>query len=160
MKNLISSVVVAVSGSGASINAAKYAVLLARQFKCLIHGVYVVDTATLRQLVMSKIFVKDESQEYEESLETNGERYLKYVVELAEGKGVKMSTSLRKGAIFAEILQEAGERKADLILLGGWETGRQDRDIISQTHRDILHEAKCSVLVVKEHDIERLYKQL
>jgi nucleotide-binding universal stress UspA family protein len=160
MKALINNVLVAVSGSDASINAAKYGVILARQYKCNLHGVYVIDTATLRQLVFSRIFIEDESLEYERSLETNGERYLNYVKELSAQKGVKMTTALRRGSIYSEILKESEERASDLIILGGWERDRQERDIISQSHRDILLHARCSVLVAKEQDIDRLYKQL
>jgi nucleotide-binding universal stress UspA family protein len=158
MKALFSNALVAVSGSDASINAAKYGIVLAKQYKCSLHGVYIIDTATLRQLVFSRIFVEDESQEYERSLEANGERYLNFVRDLAAQKGVKMTTALRRGPIFSEILSEAQERDSDLIILGGWERDRQERDIISQSHRDILLHARCSVLVVKEQDVERLYK--
>jgi nucleotide-binding universal stress UspA family protein len=159
MKTLISNALVAVSGSDASINAAKYAITLAKQFKCSLHGVNVIDTATLRQLVFAKIFVEDESQEYEHSLEANGEHYLNFVRDIAAQKGVKMTTSIRRGSIYSEILKEAEERTADLIILGGWERDRQERDIISQSHRDILLHARCSVLVVKEQDIDRIFKQ-
>ncbi|GAB4222403.1 MAG: hypothetical protein Kow009_14220 [Spirochaetales bacterium] len=160
MKPLIQNIVVAISGSDASINAAKYGIILARQYQCSMTAVYVVDTATLRQLVLTKIFVEDESKEYEENLYANGKRYLNYIEELARQKRVNIETSLRNGAIYTEILREADERKADLILLGGWEKERKERDIISEAHREVLYHAKCSVLVVKEMDIERLFKAL
>jgi nucleotide-binding universal stress UspA family protein len=74
MKPLIQNVLVAISGSDASINAAKYAIVLARQYRCSLTAVYVVDTATLRQLVITNIFIEDESEDYEKSLEENGRR--------------------------------------------------------------------------------------
>ena len=83
MKALIQTVVVAVSGSEASVSAAKYGILMARLYRLRLVGVYVVDTATLRELLLSKIFVEDESSEYEKSLEENGRRYLNYVEGLA-----------------------------------------------------------------------------
>ncbi|HOV39756.1 MAG TPA: universal stress protein, partial [Spirochaetales bacterium] len=112
MKPLIQNLVVAISGSDASINAAKYAIILAKQYRCSLTAVYVVDTATLRQLVLTKIFVEDESKDYEESLYANGQRYLNYIRELASQKGLKIETSLRSGAIYTEILREAEDRKA------------------------------------------------
>jgi nucleotide-binding universal stress UspA family protein len=121
--------------------------------------VYVVDTATIRQLTLSKIFIQEESQEYERSLEANGERYLAFVEELAKAKGVKVERDLRKGAVYTEILGVADEKKADLIILGGWEKERSARDIISHSHREIMVNAKCSVFVVKEPNIDQLYKQ-
>ncbi|MDR2589350.1 MAG: universal stress protein [Spirochaetales bacterium] len=160
MKPLISNIVVAISGSDASINAAKYAITLARQYGCSLTAVYVVDTATLRRLVITNIFIEDESADYEKSLEENGERYLKYVRDLASQKSLKIETLLRKGAIYTEILRLADEKSADLIILGGWERQRQGRDIISEAHKEILVNAKCSVLVAKEEGIEKIFSRL
>ena len=159
MKPLISNIVTIVTGSDASILAAKYAIVMAKAYRCRLSAVYVVDTATIRQLALSKIFIQEESIEYEKSLEANGERYLSFVEELARAKGVKIEREIRKGAVYTEVLTAAGERKADLIVLGGWEKERSARDIISQAHREIMFGAKCSVLLVKEPTVDHLYKQ-
>jgi nucleotide-binding universal stress UspA family protein len=159
IKPLLSNLVVAVSGSDASVSAAKYAILMARQYRCRLCAVYVVDTATIRQLTLSKIFIQEESMDYERSLEANGERYLSFVEELARAKGVKVEREIRKGAVYTEILTVAEEKKADLIILGGWEKDRSARDIISHAHREIMVGAKCSVFLVKEPMVDQLYKQ-
>jgi nucleotide-binding universal stress UspA family protein len=159
IKPLFSNIVVAVSGSDSSILASKYAIVLAKLYRCRLSAVYVVDTATIRQLTLSKIFIQEESQEYEKSLEANGERYLSFVEDLARAKGVKIEREMRKGAVYTEILGAAAERRADLILLGGWEKDRNARDIITQAHREIMVNSKCSVLLVKEPSIDMLYKQ-
>ncbi len=158
MKPLIQKILVAISGSDASINAAKYAIVLAKQYHCSLTVVYVVDTATLQELVITKIFVEDERMDYEKNLLANGDRYLTYVRDLAGQKGVKVETVLRKGAIYTEILRESESRDIDLILLGGWERERKERDIISEAHREVLLNARCSVLVVKEQDIDSIFK--
>ena len=159
MKPLYTNVIVAITGSDASILAAKYAIVLAKTNHCRLSAVYVVDTATIRQLTLSKIFIQEESQEYERSLEANGERYLSFVEELARAKGVKVERQIRRGAIYTEILAAADENKADLIILGGWERDRNPRDIFSQSYREIMVNAKCSVMYVKEPDIDLIYKQ-
>ena len=159
IKNLFSNIVVAVSGSDASILAAKYAIVLAKLYHCRLSAIYVIDTATIRQLTLSKIFIQEESLEYEKSLEANGERYLSFVEELARAKGVKIEREMRRGAVYTELLSAADERKADLIVLGGWEKDRSARDIITHAHREIMISAKCSVLLVKEPSIDQLYKQ-
>ncbi|MDR1910144.1 MAG: universal stress protein [Spirochaetaceae bacterium] len=158
-KPLISNIVAAVTGSDASVMAAKYAIVLARQHKCRLTAVYVVDTATIRQLTLSKIFVQEESQDYLESLEANGQRYLAFMEELAKPKGIKIEKEIRHGAIYTEILKAADERKADLIILGGWEKDRSARDIISHDHREIMVNAKCPVLLVKEPAMDQIFKQ-
>ena len=160
VRPIISNIVVGISGSGASVHAAKYAIMLAKQHKCRLTAVYVVDTATIKQLTIGKIFVSEESREFEESLTVNGERYLSFVDELAKAKGVKIEKELRSGAVWTEILEAADSKKADLVILGGWEKGRNVKDIISHVHHEILLHSKCSVLVVKEPEADLLYRHL
>ncbi len=159
MKALIETVVVAVSGSEASVSAAKYGILMAKLYRLRLVGVYVVDTATLRELLLSKIFVEDESSEYEKSLEENGRRYLNYVEGLAAGKGVQMEKILRRGAISTEVVEAAEEAGADLILLGGFEESKSIRDVLSRQRREIVRNAKCSVLVVKAPGIDVIFNK-
>jgi len=121
--------------------------------------VYVVDTATIKQLTLHKIFVPEESIDYERSLEANGERYLSFMDELARSKGVKIKKEIRKGAVYTEILTVAEEHRADLIVMGGWEKDRSVRDIVGHAHHEIMINAKCSVLVVKEPNIDHIFKQ-
>jgi nucleotide-binding universal stress UspA family protein len=158
MKPLISRIVTAVTGTDASILAAKYAIVLAKQYHCKLTAVYVVDTATIKQLTLSKIFIQEEAADYIQNLENNGQRYLTYIEELANAKGVKIEKVIRKGSIFTEILQAADEKNADLILLGGWEKETKTRDIIGHSHREIMANAKCSVILVKEPNIDQIYK--
>jgi nucleotide-binding universal stress UspA family protein len=139
--------------------AAKYAVVMAKAYKCRLTAVYVVDTATIRQLMLSKIFIQEESQDYEKSLEANGERYLSFVEELARAKGIKIEREIRRGAVYTEILAAAGEKHADCIILGGWEKDRSPRDIFGHSHREIMINAKCTVLYAKEPNIDQIYKQ-
>jgi len=158
VKPLISNILTAVTGTDASILAAKYAIVMAKQYHCKLTIVYVIDTATIRQLTLSKIFIQEEASEYEKNLEKNGERYLAFVEELAHAKGVKIDKVTRKGAIFTEVLHAADEKNADLILLGGWEKDTKTRDIIGHSHREIMANAKCSVMLVKEPNIDQIYK--
>ncbi|MCL2243685.1 MAG: universal stress protein [Treponema sp.] len=158
MKSLIGNILTVVTGSDASILAAKYAIVMAKTYHCKLFVVYVLDTATIRQLALSKIFIQEEAAEYEKNLENNGHRYLTYVDELAHAKGVKAEKIMRRGAIYTEVLHVADEKKADIILLGGWEKETKTRDIIGHSYREIIANAKCSVMLVKEPDIDRIYK--
>jgi nucleotide-binding universal stress UspA family protein len=160
MKPLISNIVTAVTGTDASILAAKYAIVMAKTYNCKVSAVYVVDTATIKQLMLSKIFLQEEGAEYEKSLEANGSRYLTFVEELAAAKGVKIEKIIRKGAIYTEILAVADEKKANLILLGGWEKDTKTKDIIGHSHREIMANSKCSVFLVKEPEIDQIYKHM
>jgi nucleotide-binding universal stress UspA family protein len=157
MKSLMQTILVGVGGSEASINAAKYGIVMSKLYRLRLVGVYVIDTATLRELLLSRIFVEDESAEYEKSLEENGRRYLNYVQGLAAGKGIEMEKVLRRGAISTEVIQAAEEVGADLILLGGFD--ENNRDALSRQRREIVRNAKCSVLIVKEPSIDLIFNK-
>ena len=156
---IFNNIVVAITGSNASILAAKYAIVMAKTYQCRLSAVYVVDTATINQLALSKIFVQEESQDFEKSLEENGERYLSFVEELAMAKNIKIEREMRRGSVYTEILAVADEKKADVIIFGGWEKDRDSNAIISHSNRELLVNAKCSVLLVKEPNIDQIYKR-
>ena len=164
VKPLIQKIVVAVNGSEQSIHAAMYGILLSKQYKCELKAIYVVDTSTLKQLTMSKFFYEEESRHYEQRLEDDGKRYLSYLEKLAKEKDVKISTELKKGAIWSELIKAADDFGASLILLGGKEHPNDTtqnsvrHDKISVTNAEIIGSASCNVLVVREPDIEKLFK--
>jgi len=160
-KGLLSNLLVVVNGSDASIGAAKYAVALARTMGSAVTAAYVVDTATIRQLAMSRIFVDEESEEYERSLEDTGRRYLSFVEELGRGKGVAIETRLLRGSIAGEAVKLAEELDVDCILLGeGWERESGMRDVLREAHREIVKVSPCSVLVVRCLAADALFKAL
>lgn len=159
IKSLFKNIVVVVNSSDASIQAVKYAALLAKIYHCVIKIVYVVDIATIRKLTLTKLFIQEEGEEYIARLMEDGKRYLKHTEELCAAKGIKVQTEMRKGSICAEVIAAADEMKADMILLGAFEKpGEDPRDVVSSSYRQIVVKAHCSVLVVKESMIEKLFK--
>ncbi|MBP5706337.1 MAG: universal stress protein, partial [Spirochaetales bacterium] len=68
MNSLLNKILVAISGSDTSINAAKYGIMLAKSLKLELNVIYVVDTSTIQDLLLSKIFIQEESAEYENNL--------------------------------------------------------------------------------------------
>ena len=157
IKPLFNSILVVINGSEASIQAAQYGILMARLYRCDMKAIYVVDTATLKELTISKFFVTEESLDYENSLTEDGKRYLSYVENLAKSKGIKIETELRKGSVWSEVVGYAEDTKTDLILLGEHQH-KEAKDSITSTYKEIISHASCSVLVVKQKNIEQLYK--
>jgi len=159
MKNIVENVLVAISGSESSINGAKYAIMYCKAFNHDLSVVYVIDTSTLKELLISKIFIEEESSQFENNLEANGKRYLDYVEELAKSKGVKINKILKRGGVVNMILEAADETESDLIILGGWQPNRATKDLISRAHLDLLMDSNRSILVVKDRDIENIFKR-
>ncbi|MFZ2635490.1 MAG: universal stress protein [Rectinemataceae bacterium] len=160
MKKPLSSLVVAINGSDSSISAFKYAVALGRELPLRIIAAYVVDTATIRQLALSRIFVPDEGDEYERSLEESGRRYLSFCADLAAAKRIRVETQLRRGSVAGEIIRTAEETNSDCIVLGGWSGNSASRDVLLEANREILKSAHCSVLIVKGPEAEAAYRAL
>jgi len=164
LKSLIQKTVVAVNGSEQSLRAAMYAIMYAKQYNCELKVVYVVDSATLKQLELSKFLIPEESARYLNNLNADGNRYLAYVKKLADEKKVKIETELRTGAVWSELIKASEEYEADLIFLGGKKAENGSlrsvlkHDKISSTNSEIVGSANCNVLVVKENDIEKLFK--
>lgn len=165
--SLVKNIVVAVNGSQSSIHAAMYGIILAKQLKLNLKFVYVVDTATIKRLTMGHFLVADESEMYEKSLTSDGEKYIDYVIELAEAKGLKAKGEIRKGSVCLEVVNCVKETEAELLILGGekgvsaksysWENTDNS---LSLANREIIANAPCSVIVVKDPDIEIQYKHL
>lgn len=160
MKGLMSKVIVLAEGLYSSSAPAKYGVALAKSFGTQLIAAYAVDTAAIRHLYKARIFVDEESAEYERSLEVTGRRRLAMVEDLAKAKGVDVQTRLLKGSIAGEVVELAEEIEADCILLGGWEHNGDFRDIILEANREIASLAPCSVLLVRSRDAEAAYNNL
>ncbi|MHB9151039.1 MAG: universal stress protein [Spirochaetales bacterium] len=160
MSQIFKTLLVAINGSEASIDALKYALAMKRQLDSRVIACYVVDTATIRQLALSRIFVPDESEEYERSLENSGRRYLNFCLEIATRKRLALELVLSKGSVPGEIIKAAAENGADCIVIGGNPSEMQSRDAVADANREILRNARCPVIFIKPGTGEDLYKTL
>jgi nucleotide-binding universal stress UspA family protein len=160
MKQMFGTVLVAINGSEASFEALKYALSMEKAIGSRIIVCYIVDVATIRQLALSRIFVPDESEEFERSLENSGRRYLDFCSEIAAKKQLTIEPLLLKGSIPGEVIKTAVESKADCIILGGNPSEIQYRDAITESYREILRNSRCPVIFVKTGMGEELYKAL
>lgn len=160
MKRILGTVLVAINGSDASICAFKYALALKKAVGTRIIACYVIDTATIRQLALSRIFVPEEGIEYERNLENSGQRYLNFCTELARQKQLSIETAIRRGSVSGEIVKYSIEIEADAIIVGGNPADALYRDAIADANHEILKHARCPVLFIKPPLGEEYYKTL
>lgn len=162
IKPLLQKLLVAYDGSLSSLHAVMYGIIMAKQYRCQLKAVYVVDTASIRKLVLSKFMLTEEGERMVERLKSDGQRDMDYISGLAKKKNVKIETEIREGAIWSQIVTCADEYKANLVLLGGTGTGSSIDTLIhsnvSTQDSEIIGSAHCSVMVVKEPYIEQLFK--
>jgi nucleotide-binding universal stress UspA family protein len=150
-----------VDGSEEAIVAAQQAVCLAKHLGCELHAIYVVNVELLNDLLSARIFVPAEELAYEHDLEEDGRRYLKYVERIAESKGVNANTILARGTIRQEVIHVAKELAVDLIVIGEYEEAKSRLDTFYNEEERIVHEAPCSVLIVKDEErVTRMFEEL
>lgn len=161
-KTFFKKILVAINGKQSSIQAAMYAIMMARVYKLSVKFIYVVDTATIKYLSMNKLLIAEERADFEEKLKTDGTHYLDFVEKLAASKGLAVEKELRSGGVFTEIIKAAEEFEADLILLGGADkdSSRSDyrKPVLSREQNEVLANSKSPVLIVQKEGIEAEFK--
>jgi nucleotide-binding universal stress UspA family protein len=142
-------IVLYVDATEAALEAARYAVALAKVYRANLHAIYVVNEKILAELLSAKVFVEEEEVGVERDLEEDGRRYLSAVEKLAGDKDVGITTELVKGVVHREIVDKATQTGASLIIIGEIEEKMSRRDSFFDESEMILRLAKCPVLIVK-----------
>lgn len=157
----IQNILLYVDGSEECITAAQYGIALAKKTGAELKAVYVVNVHLLEELVKARIFIKVEEMDYQQDLEQDGKRYLHYITEMAESKGVAIQTELLKGVVNKEVVQKTEEWYTDLLVMGELEQVHSRTDTYHDEAELIFRKAKCSVLFVKNADaVEQMFTSL
>jgi len=150
-----------VDGSEECITAAQYAIVLAKEYKAELVAMYVVNESMLKELLKANIFIKAEEMDYEHDLMQDGERYLRYISQLAQDKGLTIETRIEKGVVNKIVVDAISELQADLIVLGELEEFLSRSDSFHDENELICRKAGCSVVIVKDPDrVESLYNMI
>jgi nucleotide-binding universal stress UspA family protein len=148
-------IVLYVDATEAALDAARYAVALAKAYGADLHAIYVVNEKMLGELLSARVFVEEEEVDLEQDLEQDGRRYLSAVERLAGNKGLTITTELTKGVVHREIVDKATQLNASLIIIGEIEEPMSRRDVFFDEGEMILRIAKCPVLTVKGDELVR-----
>ena len=165
LKPLVHNVLVSINGSESSTHAAMYGILMAKQQHVNLKFVCVVDTATLKRLTISHFLLEEENASFAQNLRADGQKYLDYAMMLAKKKGVKAQAELLEGSVWGEVISAADNFKAELILIGGSGAQNASRTVTSGSKghfslvdKEIIMNSHCSVMVVREPQIEQLFR--
>lgn len=140
----IQKILVPTDGSDYSMRAAEYAISIAKTHDAQITITYVIDEVVIDQ------FSKPEERETVESeLKTDGQRYIHYVIGLAEKEAVKSASMLVKGRPFEQIVNLAKSLNVDLIVMGTYGRRGAERILIGSVAERVIEYSPCPVLVVK-----------
>jgi len=161
VSNPIRRIMVYIDGTEQSITAAQYAICLASSSHAELIAHYVVNTRAMEDLLRARIFLKDEQVEYEHDMETDAERYLNHVNELAVQKGVTIAKKQSKGSVHKEIVKAVVADEVDLLVIGELARIRSRRDEFYDEAERAMRNVGCSVLIVKDEDkVWEMYQSL
>ena len=140
----IQKILVPTDGSVYSMRAAEYGIRIAKMLSAQILVVYVIDVVVLDQISNAT-----ERGNVELELKQAGQRYVNYVLGLAEKEGVKSSSLLAKGRPYEQIVHLAKESNIDLIVMGTYGRRGAERVLIGSVAERVIEYAPCPVLVIK-----------
>jgi len=159
----VKKLLVYIDGTEGSIIAAKYGMALAKLTEAEFHVLYVINTRALSELVNTKIFLKEEEEEYKKDIESDADKYLNFVRHLASEKGVDAKTSKTSGTINIEVKSYVKENNIDLLIVSELSISKiqSRRDELYNESDRVLRSVTCSVLILKnEERVLELYNQL
>ncbi len=140
----IQKILIPTDGSDYSMRAAEYGISIAKMLDAQIMVVYVIDEVVLDQL--SKVTKREN---VEQELKQDGQRYINYILGLAEKEGVKDGFLLAKGRPFEQIVHLAKELNIDLIVMGTYGLRGAEKILIGSVAERVIEYSPCPVLVIK-----------
>lgn len=148
---MISKILVPTDGSETSLRAVEYAVGLAKQTHASVVLVSVIDkSALVGQAVPSDISPTHLVEPLDEYLMNAAKVYLEQARKLCKKSRIKASKVIRAGHPVEEIIAEAENSNADLIVIGSHGRSAIASAVLGSVAFGIIHkEAKFPVLVVR-----------
>jgi nucleotide-binding universal stress UspA family protein len=134
-------------GSDASVAAARLGYRIARTFGAHVDLLFVIDLLLCEEL---RRFDARELEEVQRELLEQGERIVGVLREEAERQGLGVTTEVRRGDPFEEIVARAHARSADLIVMGHVGRRPRARVLLGSVAERVLEFAPCPVMVVKQ----------
>jgi nucleotide-binding universal stress UspA family protein len=148
---MISKILVPTDGSKAAQEAARYAIDLAKQLKCSIIVLSVIDNRSLMaQTISAQENARQIIEPIENYLREAAEEYAKEIKEIGDENGVRSKILVTSGHPAEEIIKEAESSNADLIVMGSQGRSALAAAFLGSVTYSIIHkEMKIPVLVVK-----------
>ena len=101
------------------------------------------------RLFLTKLSKVTDRENVERELKQDGQRYINYVLGLAEKEGVKADSIIAKGRPFEQIVHLAKELNIDLIVMGTYGRKGAERILIGSVAERVIEYSPCPVLVIK-----------
>jgi nucleotide-binding universal stress UspA family protein len=140
----VKKILVPTDGSDYSMKAAEYAISIAKQSGAQLTTIYVLD-----EVVIDRFTKVTDREGIEHDLKADGERYVNFILSLAEKAGIKATSLVVKGRPFEQVVHIANGLNMDLIVMGTYGHRGADRILLGSVAERVIEYAHCPVLVVK-----------
>lgn len=118
-----------------------YALSLARVFEAEVIALHVLQEPILYQ--------SHTAQSYRDAFEQKMQSNLDALLNRHTCEGVEITTEMKQGAPFVEIIQFAAENDCDLIVIGTHGHGPIHNMLLGSSAEKVVRKARCPVLVVR-----------
>lgn len=144
MPDLFNKILVPYDGSSYADKALDIACRLSKDYGSRIRVLYVIDSSH------AWVIIGGITLSLKEKLVAEAEKLLSKAQEYAREKyGINVEKKLRIGHPANDIIEEAEEWRADLIVMGAKGISGLKRLLLGSVTETVVHHAKCSVLIVK-----------
>ncbi|MCX8085014.1 MAG: universal stress protein [Calditerrivibrio sp.] len=127
--------------------AMQYAIEFAKNFGAELRIVHVIfDESQIVAFYLPQVTFQNLDQELEESAKKQMDEFLAHFPELKE---VTYDVKMLKGTAFVEIISEAKDMKADLIIIGTHGRTGLEHVLFGSTAEKVVRKSPCPVLTVK-----------
>jgi universal stress protein A len=137
----IKRILVPVDFSETSDKAFDYALSLARVFEAEVIALHILQEPILYQSTTD--------QSYRDAFEQKMQSNLDALLNRHTCEGVKITTAMKQGAPFLEIIQFTEENDCDLIVIGTHGHGPIQHMLLGSTAEKVVRKSRCPVLVVR-----------
>ena len=137
----VKKILLATDGSAPSIEATKYAVVLAKLMKAELMAIYVDDTVALSPLEKAELGISEAVE--------HGKKGLTVAKWYGEKNGIKVKTIMERGSAPKHIVETAEQENVDLIVMGTIGRTGLNRITIGSVAEMVIKAAHTPVLVVR-----------
>ncbi|MDY6774516.1 MAG: universal stress protein [Halobacteria archaeon] len=134
------SVLVPTDGSDEARDAAEHGMGMAKKYGARLHVVYVVDTELSQNADLPRSIVG--------GLKQGGEKSLEELRETADSEGLSVTTALREGTPYDEILDYAESHDVDIVTMGS-HGGSSSGVMLGSTTRKMIETSDVPVITVR-----------
>ncbi len=145
----VKSILVPVDFTENSRNALRYASELARRFEASVSALHVIPDEEV-----AGVYIQKRSPERIEELQAGvKEEFDKFIPEDV-AKDVRVQKLIRVGEPYVEVIRQAKEGKADLIVMATHGRGGISHTLLGSVAEKVVRKASCPVLTVKHSDFQ------